>query len=478
LLILGVFLSRKWGIPLLLNFGCTAILRSATPSPRRKQMALVPADVSTALPAQALEMRLNSAESKVRPDLLTRYRKVRAFSQELCEPLETEDFVVQTMPEVSPTKWHLLHTTWFFETFVLAPTLKNYHVFQPDYAFLFNSYYNGVGPQYPRPRRGLLSRPTVAETHEYRQYVDKHMVRLLEALPARDGALRDKIVLGIQHEQQHQELMVTDFKHVLCTNPLRPVYRPRQAPGRGEGREMQWLPQEGGLKWIGFEGDGFSYDNEGGRHQQYLEPFALGSRLVSNGDYLEFMRDGGYDKHGPWLSEGWALVQAEQWRAPLYWEERDGEWHQATLSGVRPVALEEPVCHVSQYEADAFARWAGARLPSEAEWEVVAGGQPVEGNFVESRRFHPEPAGVGEGAVAQVYGDVWEWTRSPYTAYPGYAPAEGALGEYNGKFMSNQMVLRGGSCATSITHIRPTYRNFFPPAARWQFTGFRLAKEA
>ena len=408
-----------------------------------------------------------------------RYKQVRSFTEQLCEPLATEDYVIQSMPDVSPAKWHLAHVTWFWETFVLSPALSGYQSLHPQYAYLFNSYYNTLGERHCRPKRGLISRPTVKETYEYRRYVDEHMLGLLEKLDERQLAeLTPIMTLGLHHEQQHQELIVTDIKHVLSCNPLYPVYLPR-ARGASNVPPMEWISFPEGVYWVGYEGKGFSFDNEGPRHRQFVQPFQLASRLVTNGEYLEFMQDGGYESPLLWLSEGWGKVRAEEWKAPLYWENIDGRWMVMTLSGLREVDKAEPVCHVSYYEADAYARWAEARLPTEAEWEVAAQDVPVEGNFVESGLFHPAPLNVATtgGKLAQMYGDVWEWTQSSYSPYPGFRPAAGAVGEYNGKFMCNQYVLRGGSCATSLSHIRPTYRNFFPADAQWQFMGIRLARE-
>jgi ergothioneine biosynthesis protein EgtB len=413
-------------------------------------------------------------------NLAARFSFVRQFSHALCDPLAIEDQVIQTMPDASPTKWHLLHTTWFFETFVLREAMPDYQPFHPLFEYLYNSYYNGVGKQFPRPQRGNLSRPTVEETRAYRAYVDDHMARLLER-PLEDlgEEMVARIIIGLHHEQQHQELLLTDVKTVLCANPLRPVYTKAEPLTDTNDIGVDWLTFPEGLYEIGYEGQGFHYDNEGPRHRVFLEAYALADRLVTNREFIAFMEDGGYDNPMVWLSEGWAAVQANGWRSPLYWEQRDGEWWANTLNGFRPVVLDEPVCHVSYFEADAFARWAGARLPSEAEWEMAVREQPLEGNFVEQGHFHPRPADEERGArLRQCFGDLWEWTRSPYVGYPGYTTAEGALGEYNGKFMCNQMVLRGGSCATSWSHIRSTYRNFFGPAARWQFSGLRLAREA
>ncbi len=412
--------------------------------------------------------------------LSERYRRVRSFSKKLCETLVAEDYVIQSMPDVSPTKWHLAHTSWFFETFVLGTVVSGYRPFHPDFSYLFNSYYNAVGQRHCRPKRGLVSRPTVEDTYRYREYVDQHMLELLEGAEAgRLLELAPVITLGLNHEQQHQELMLTDIKHVFTMNPLRPVYRERIAPAkRTEAPSLQWVSFSEGVYWIGHQGEGFSFDNEGPRHREFLQPFALASRLVTNGEYLAFIEDGGYERPEFWLSAGWNALQEQGWKAPFYWERHDGRWMMMTLSGMRPVEASEPVCHVSYFEADAYAQWAGARLPTEAEWEVAAAAVPLEGNFVESGSYHPLPASTTtDGELTQMFGDVWEWTRSAYSPYPGYKPLPGALGEYNGKFMCNQYVLRGGSCATSESHIRRTYRNFFPPDACWQFSGIRLAND-
>jgi ergothioneine biosynthesis protein EgtB len=399
---------------------------------------------------------------------------VRAFSEQLCAPLAVEDYVVQSMPDASPAKWHLAHTTWFFETFLLQTFQPGFRSFHPQFNYLFNSYYEGVGARHPRPERGVLSRPTVAEVYAYRASVDEQMAALLDrdGLPAEAAAL---VELGLHHEQQHQELILTDVQHMLSRNPLRPALYPAVAEPAVDGAPLRWFAHEAGVREIGWDGEGFAFDNEGPRHPEYVPAFQLASRLVTNGEYLEFMADGGYERAELWLSEGWSAVQARSWRAPLYWEERDGEWRRFTLSGMLPVRAAEPVCHVSLFEADAYARWAGARLPTEAEWETAAAALPIRGNFAESGRFRTAPA-VAPG-LQQLYGDVWEWTASAYLGYPGFKPAEGAVGEYNGKFMCNQFVLRGGSCATSASHVRPTYRNFFPPDARWQFSGLRLARD-
>ncbi len=403
------------------------------------------------------------------PELIERFRQVRALTLELAASLSAEDQQVQAMPDASPTKWHLAHTSWFFETFVLSRAgLAPFH---PRFGYLFNSYYEELGPRHARPERGLLTRPSLTEVHAYRAHVDAAMTALLQSGDARP----ELVELGLQHEQQHQELILTDIKALLGANPLRPAYL-EQPHLPQPAAPLAWLARPGGLRELGFSGPGFSFDNEGPRHRVYLAPYRMASRTVTCGEYLAFMGDGGYSNPKLWLSDGWAAVQTHGWRAPLYWEEdQDGRWRLYTLGGLREVDPDEPVCHVSCYEADAFARWAGARLPTEAEWEDVAAEQPIAGNLLDARRFHPRAAPPGSTGL---FGDVWEWTASSYSGYPGYAPPAGALGEYNGKFMCNQLVLRGGSCATPLSHIRPTSRTFFPAAARWQFSGFRLAKDA
>jgi ergothioneine biosynthesis protein EgtB len=418
------------------------------------------------------------------------YRQVRAWTHSLCEPLTTEDYVVSSMPDVSPTKWHLAHTSWFFETFVLAPHLAGYKPLDPRYAYLFNSYYVQAGERHCRAQRGLVTRPTVEQVYEYRAHVDEHMLRLIESLDsdsldtagrASASELRDLIILGLNHEQQHQELMLTDIKHVLWMNPLRPTYRER-APTKGEGARGgsgAWLDIADGVYRIGFEGEGFAYDNEGPAHRVFLEPFRIATRLVTNADYMAFMADGGYSRPELWLSSGWDAVRSEGWKAPLYWERSGEEWSAFTLHGTEPVNGAEPVSHVSFFEADAYARWAGARLPTESEWEVGAASAPVDGAFAESRLFNPHTPSDGgsNDSLEQCYGDVWQWTGSQYTPYPGYRPAAGAIGEYNGKWMADQWVLRGASIATPRSHARHTYRNFFHAPTRWQFSGIRLADD-
>ncbi len=402
-----------------------------------------------------------------------RYHQVRQISEQICQPLAIEDYTIQSMPDVSPPKWHLAHTTWFFETFVLLPHLPGYSVFDAQFGYLFNSYYEAVGARHPRHQRGLLSRPTVAAVYRYRAQIDRAMSSLLAATPP-NSDLAQLISLGLHHEQQHQELLLTDIKHILALNPLHPAYRDdlQPQPPAADCPPLEWLAYSGGLYEIGHQGGEFAFDNESPRHQTYLQDYQLGSRLVTNGEYLAFMAAGGYRESKYWLAEGWLSVHSQQWRCPLYWEDIDGEWWLMTLGGLTRVDLTEPVCHVSFYEADAYATWCGKRLPTEAEWEVAALNMPQVGNFLESDRLQPAPAGERN---YQFFGDVWEWTQSAYLPYPGFQIADGAIGEYNGKFMCNQMVLRGGSCVTAADHIRPTYRNFFPPSARWQFSGIRLA---
>jgi ergothioneine biosynthesis protein EgtB len=423
---------------------------------------------------------LDRTPSRGRADVVEAFRRVRSFTEALAEPLAAEDYVVQSMPDCSPTKWHLAHVSWFFETFVLGPQRANYRSLNPQYTFLFNSYYNAIGERHARAKRGLLSRPTVDETYAYRAYVDEHMLDLLELAEAESfDAIEPTIVLGLNHEQQHQELLVTDAKHMLAQNSLHPVYRARQPDRPSAPPALRWVSFAGGVVEVGHTGEGFAFDNEGPRHAQLIHPFELGSRPVTNAEYLAFMADAGYQRPELWLSAGWATVQESGWNAPLYWEPDADRWLVQTLAGLSEVVPAEPVCHISYFEADAYARWAGARLPTEFEWEVAAQSAPLEGNFIESGRLHPAPlvTADADSTLARMFGDVWEWTQSSYSPYRGYQPAEGAIGEYNGKFMCNQYVLRGGSCATPASHIRRTYRNFFPPDARWQFMGLRLARD-
>lgn len=412
-------------------------------------------------------------------DLKTRYLQVRAATETLCDGLQPEDTVAQSMEDASPVKWHLAHTSWFFETFVLAKVLDGYRSFSNDYRVLFNSYYNSVGAQYLRRNRGLITRPTLREVYAYREYVDRGMDDLLNTAKPLPAGLEAVIEVGLHHEQQHQELILTDLKHLFSFNPSCPNYRERDSePPAQPAAELRWRRFPEGLYTVGHSSGGFAFDNETPAHRAWLTSFELACRPVTNGEYKAFMADGGYRRPEWWLSDAWSLLQQQGWQAPLYWRLRDGEWSTLTLSGLRPVRDNEPVVHVSYYEADAYARWAGARLPTEHEWETAALQVPVEGNFVESARLHPAPAPSHGDFPQQLFGDVWEWTQSSYSPYPGYRPLTGELAEYNGKFMCSQMVLRGGSCVTPLSHIRATYRNFFPPQARWQFSGVRLARDA
>ena len=440
--------------------------------------------------------------------LASSYLRVRGASTAICAPLAVEDYVVQSMADASPAKWHLAHTSWFFERFILRPSLRTYSGFNDRFDFLFNSYYQTIGPMHQRPQRGLLTRPPVAEVLAYRAHVDEHMQLLLDQR-AGDEQVRTLTTLGLNHEQQHQELMLTDLKHLLSCNPLLPAYRPSPSPSlaplsyeTANDTAVRFVSFEGGIREIGrslaSDASDFCFDNETPEHRTLVEPYALADRLVTNREYLEFVREGGYRRADFWLSDGWSTVNAESWSRPFYWSESlDAEF---TLAGMQPLHPDAPTCHLSYYEADAFARWAGARLPLEAEWELAALTLPIEGNLLhegayeqaplhpraltdgayEQAPLHPraaaETAGLKPTSVKQMYGDVWEWTASPYTPYPRYRTASGALGEYNGKFMCNQLVLRGGSCVTPVDHIRATYRNFFYPQARWQFMGVRLAR--
>ena len=416
-----------------------------------------------------------------RQDLWDRYRRIRARSEQLCTPLSAEDCVVQAIEDVSPPKWHLAHTTWFFETFLLTDLVSDYRPHHPGYDFLFNSYYVGIGPRHVRAQRGLLTRPSLEEVRSYRRVVDGRMAELFDALDEPGWARAMPLVaLGLNHEQQHQELLLTDVKYNLSLNPLLPAYDPDlPAAPAGEGAAT-WLALDPGLIEVGHAGPGFAYDNEGPRHRVFVAPFALRSAPVTSGEFLEFVEDGGYREPRWWLSDGWAAVEREGWEAPLYWQREGSGWREFTLGGVRALQPGTPVAHVSHYEADAFARWAGARLPTEFEWEAAvaaSGAAPEQGHFADDGVLHPAAAaGAGEGP-RQLFGDVWEWTASAYLPYPGFRPAVGAVGEYNGKFMSGQMVLRGGSVASPRGHLRASYRNFFAPDRRWQFSGLRLAAD-
>ncbi len=397
------------------------------------------------------------------------FHTVRQRSLHLAEPLSSEDCCAQSMPDASPIKWHLAHTTWFFETFILEAYEEHFAPFHPAFRVLFNSYYNGVGAKHPRAHRGLLTRPSLDEVRAYRRDVDARMLRLLAAR-AGDARLAELVELGLQHEQQHQELILTDLKHLLAQNPLYPAYSAEPLGAEPAPGALEWIPCAGGLAEIGFNGCGFCFDNELPRHRAYLAPFEIASRLVTNGEYLAFIEAGGYRDPALWLAEGWDKVASGELAHPFYWRQLDdGSWHEFTLHGLLPLDPARPVTHVSLYEADAYARWCGARLPTECEWEFAARQASIEAG-----RFHPGAA-AGEG-LTQMFGAVWQWTSSSYAPYPGYAPAPGAIGEYNGKFMVNQYVLRGSSCATPSGHARASYRNFFPAGARWQFTGIRLAR--
>ena len=416
-----------------------------------------------------------------------RYRLVRGQTEHLATPLSAEDQTVQSMPDVSPTKWHRAHTSWFFETFLLEPSLSGYRVYEPAFGYLFNSYYEAVGARHPRPARGVISRPGIGEIAAYRDYIDTAMGQFLYA--ALGPELQWLVELGLHHEQQHQELMLMDAKHVLSCNPMKPRYRPLPAgstepavatpPGAG----ARWLEHEGGLADIGHGGGGFAFDNEFPRHGVALEPYAVKTDLVTCGEWADFIADGGYQRPELWLSDGWATVLGEGWEAPLYWSSGPVGWEVFTLHGPKPLDRDEPVVHVSYYEADAFARWAGARLPTEAEWEALCVDEAADrgADRIGGGRFlQPGDSGAVLHPVAGrsgLMGEVWQWTSSAYSPYPGFHPAPGAVGEYNGKFMVNQMVLRGGCCLTPADHVRPTYRNFFPPAARWAFSGLRLARD-
>jgi len=407
--------------------------------------------------------------------LLAKYYQVRQQTEALCQPLATEDYCIQTIPDVSPPRWHIAHVSWFFETFLLIPFLPDYCIFHHKFDYLFNSYYETHSQPFPRPQRGLLSRPTTGEIYRYRAHVDAAMAQLLQTVTeVQWPQVATRTTLGLHHEQQHQELLLTDIKHIFAFNPLRPIYQETPPDPTTTTKSLPWLETAGGVDAIGHAGDDFCFDNEKPHHPVYVQSHALAPRLVTNGEYLAFMEAGGYEQPDYWLSDGWHAVRQQGWQAPLYWERQDGRWLHMTLAGMQPVAEHEPVCHVSFYEADAYARWAGKRLPTEAEWELTARNQPLKGNFRESGHLHPIAASAGAN---QFFGDVWEWTQSPYNPYPGFKPLAGSLGEYNGKFMCNQLVLRGGSCVTPASHIRPTYRNFFYPGDRWQFTGLRLAED-
>ncbi|HEX2162774.1 MAG TPA: ergothioneine biosynthesis protein EgtB [Thermoanaerobaculia bacterium] len=433
---------------------------------------------------------LAAAPAAAGPALADRYRRVRAATEALCRPLVPEDYQVQSILETSPPKWHLAHVTWFFETFVLAPYAAGYETPDPRFAYVYNSYYQAVGPMHPRHERAVVARPTVDEVYAYRRHVDAAMARLLAEPPAADAAeIAFRTTLGLHHEQQHQELLLMDVKHNFAANPLQPAYREGGLDAVGGGPagpapEVEWLAFDGSLVEIGWDGDvstpdGFAYDNETPRHRAWLEPYRLASRLVTNGEYRRFVEAGGYQDPQHWLSDGWAALRERGFAAPLYWRETPDGWTETTLAGPAPLDDALPVCHVSFYEADAYARWSGARLPTEAELEAATADQPLAGfdggGFQGSGRYHPRRA--RSSTDRQWFGELWQWTRSPYVPYPGSKPLAGALGEYNAKFMANQIVLRGGCCATPADHLRNTYRNFFYPHDRWPFTGIRLARD-
>jgi len=416
-----------------------------------------------------------SSVESIQPDpsgsLLAYYMRVRSLTLTLCASLRTEDTVVQTMPDVSPTKWHLAHVTWFFERFVLEPHAKDYRRYNDAFDFLFNSYYYTAGDMHARPLRGLLTRPTLDEVIEYRQHVDAAMLSFIDAMSG-NNEVEFLVMLGLNHEQQHQELLLTDIKHVLSCNPLRPAVKPDlPVPAASTAAPLSWSETTAGIRQFGASGPGFCFDNETPRHDELLHDHSIANRLVTNGEFREFIEDGAYRNVSLWLSDGWAVVNERNWGRPLYWS--DDYKTEYTLGGIRAIDDNAPVSHVSYYEADAFARWAGGRLPTEFEWEHAASQLDVDGNLLESNYWHP----IAAENSKQYFGDVWEWTSSSYAPYPGFKPLTGSLGEYNGKFMCNQMTVRGGSCVTSTDHVRPSYRNFFYPDARWQFLGFRLAKD-
>ena len=407
--------------------------------------------------------------------LLARYQRVRTLSETICAPLEVDDYQLQSIVETSPPKWHLAHVSWFFETFLLQEFLPGYRSFHPRFAYLFNSYYYQVGKMHPRPRRGMLSRPTLQQVIDYRRHVDHWMGELLAtADEQRWPELVRRLTLGLNHEQQHQELLLMDIKHNFFVNPLRPAYREDLQLSSGSAPEMDWQEATGGLFRIGAEAKGFAFDNERPRHQALMQDHRLATRLVTNGEYLDFILDGGYQEPRLWLADGWALIHEQGWKHPLYWEETDGSWSEFTLGGPQPLAPDLPVAHISYYEADAYARWCDKRLPRENELELaLAGREPEAGHFLQRDALHPQVA----AETGQWFGDLWNWTASSYAPYPGFQPLNGAMGEYNGKFMSNQMVLKGGCCVTPADHIRASYRNFFYPHDRWAFTGLRLAED-
>ncbi len=420
-----------------------------------------------------MDINLDSAIN--RHQLQDEYRRIRKTSEDLCAPLAIDDYQVQSIAQTSPPKWHIAHMSWLFEIFILSRFESDYQPYDKHYDFIFNSYYYTHGQMHARPNRGLLSRPTVEQVYQYRHNVDKRILRLIDTMAERDwNEASFLITLGLNHEQQHQELLLMDIKHNFFCNPLLPTYRQDLKECDSASRDPRWLDISGGLAEIGHDGNGFAYDNETPRHSVLLRDCRVADRFVTNREYLDFINDDGYAQPRLWLSDGWAWLTRERIRHPLYWIERDDQWFQFTLGGLRELNPHEPVCHVSHYEADAYARWAGKRLPLEAEMEIALAAQSTGGNFMDQDCLHPCPA----GADGQWFGDLWGWTSSPYTAYPGFRPLQGSIGEYNGKFMANQMVLKGGSCVTPAGHSRASYRNFFYPEERWAYTGIRLAEDA
>lgn len=430
-------------------------------------------------PELTRDAQITSDIEAAKKRIKNRYDEVRETTEKLTTPLEIEDYVIQAMENASPAKWHLAHTSWFFETFILKKAIDDFKSLHPQYGYIFNSYYVQTGDPHCRDKRGNLSRPTVKKVFEYRQYIDEKMHRFIDDLSA-EGLEEwlPLIEVGLHHEQQHQELLLTDLKYMFAQNPLYPIYKETRRPKIKSAADIKWVEFEKGVHTIGHEGGSFGFDNEFPAHKTYIQNFKLADRLVTNGEYLEFIEDGGYQDPKWWLDEGFATIENEEWEWPLYWVQRAGEWYHFTLSGLEKLDPSEPVCHVSYFEADAYARWAGCRLPTEEEWEIVAKDLPMEGNFVEREYYHPACVEEKKNGLKQMFGDAWQWTRSSYAPYPGFEPFAGKLGEYNGKFMVNQYVLRGGSCATPKSHFRKTYRNFFHTDARWQFTGIRLAKDS
>lgn len=412
-----------------------------------------------------------------RSALTKAYKAVRAFTLELTTPLKTEDFTIQVVEHASPAKWHLAHTSWFFEAFFLEKAMDGYETKHPDYSYLFNSYYLQTGEPHCRNKRGNLSRPTVDEVLEYREYVDEHVLDFIETCSEEElGEWESVLEIGLHHEQQHQELLLTDLKYMFGKNPLYPIYKERTRAASSKPEPLQWFAFKEGVYETGHPGGSFGYDNEFPRHKNYIHDFELADRLITNGEYMAFMNDGGYSNPKFWLDEGYAHIVENSWDAPLYWIHKEDGWYHFTLNGLEKVDQHEPVTHLSYFEADAYARWAGCRLPTEFEWELAAEGLEIDGSFVDTQNLHPVAHGRGNDGLKQMFGEVWQWTKSSYAAYPGYQTFPGKLGEYNGKFMCNQYVLRGGSCATSKSHFRKTYRNFFHAKFRWQFTGIRLAR--